>query len=159
VNIEVSLPATNKRSEKESKEPVVLCYSDWKVQVCEEHVMILFLRSLVGLVPVLWSALVIPSVAGAQGKVENPTYSRWSKFKAGSVVKFKATNKITIKGHETTGESELTMTLIKVTDEKVVVEFEGQEPKTPSTREEYPRMIAFKPGQKKENVSKPTTVF
>ena len=101
----------------------------------------------------------------AQEKVENPAYAGWSKFKPNTVVKYKNTNKVVVMGNEIVSESDLTQTLLEATDDKVVVQYDvvtktmGMEFKTPPSKQEYPRMIPLKPGQKKENVGKPDNVF
>lgn len=105
------------------------------------------------------------SVAISEDKVENPIYTAWSSFKLQTSVKYKNTNKIKVMGMEITSESDLTMKLVELTNDKVVIEtgtlskINGQEYQSPLTKQEYPRMIALKPGQKKADVAKPDGVF
>ncbi len=109
--------------------------------------------------------LALTNAIHAQEKVENPTYASWNKFKPGTAVKYKNTNKVTVMGNEIVTDSDLIMTLAEATPEKVVIDYEtitrtmGMEFKAPPSRQEFPRLIELKPGQKKENVGKPDSVF
>ena len=122
------------------------------------------LRSSV-LVAMLLSVWVMAAPVRAQEKVENPTYTTWHQFKPGTAAKYKNINKISVMGNTVESESDLTMTLVEATDDKVVIEYGtltkiiGQEFKAPATKQDFPRMIALKPGQKKEKVGKPDNVF
>ena|SRR5271170_4122867 len=114
-------------------------------------------------------ALAFLLIAGlpvrAEEKVENPSYSSWNKFKPKTAAKYLTTTKVVVMGNEMVTLTDLTMTLVEVTADKVVVEYEsvtklmGMEIKAPVSRQEFPRLIALKPGQKKENVGKPDNVF
>jgi hypothetical protein len=113
----------------------------------------------------LFLVMTACSSARAQEKVENPAYAAWSKFKPNTAVKYKNINKVVVMGNEVVSESDLTQTLLEVTEDKVVVQYDvvtktmGMEFKTPPSKQEYPRLIPLKPGQKKENVGKPDNLL
>lgn len=122
-------------------------------------------RPRIHLAAILSTILLMPTFSFGAETAENPTYRNWSKFKPKTSVKYKNTNKTKVMGNEITSESEVIMTLIEVSDNKVVIEYStvtkinGQEFKAPPTKQEYPKTIALKAGQTRESVRKPDSVF
>jgi hypothetical protein len=105
----------------------------------------------------LLAATLLPAVAVAQEKVENPSYKSWAKFKKGTTVIMKSINEYA----SGKAESTVTMTLVEITPDKVIIEVKsitkvnGLDVTSPDTKIEQPKLIPLPEGVKKEEFGKP----
>ncbi|RPI73074.1 MAG: hypothetical protein EHM45_21290 [Desulfobacteraceae bacterium] len=87
--------------------------------------------------------LLLAGTVFAQGKIDNPMYQSWSKFKVGS----SATYKMVSKAAGTTTDMEITYKLLELSPQKAVIELKtvmfvsGQKIDTPATKMDYPAQV------------------
>ena len=97
--------------------------------------------------------LVVPAVAAAQEKIDNPEFASWSKFKKGTGVTLKSTTEF----NKTSNETLITFTLVEVGADKLVIEttsvakFNGMEIKVPPMKRDVTKTIELPKGAKKED--------
>lgn len=93
--------------------------------------------------------------AGAQEKMENPTYASWAKHKVGTAITLKSTTTSTMFSSETL----IGMKLVEVTGEKVVIETTGKskvagmEVELPPMKQDHLKTIELPKGAKKEDLA------